>query len=100
VSPPSVIQPQSVTYASVSTPTYYSPASAGTAAPTSTTSTSTTIAPIGSHIPVPPSTLPLRTKAQSAYISPVFAALSGAGFFAAFLIMAGRFILTRPGRQR
>jgi hypothetical protein len=30
----------------------------------------------------------------------VFAALSGAGFFVAFLIMAGRFILTRPGRKR
>jgi hypothetical protein len=33
-------------------------------------------------------------------VSPVFAALSGAGFFVAFLIMAGRFIITRPGRHR
>jgi len=66
----------------------------------STTTTSTTIAPIGGRIPVPPSTLPLSTKAQSAHVSPVFAALSGAGFFVAFVIMASRFVLTRPGRTR
>jgi hypothetical protein len=30
----------------------------------------------------------------------VFAALSGAGFFVAFIIMAGRFVMTRPGRKR
>jgi hypothetical protein len=62
--------------------------------------TSTTLSPIGGHIPVPPSTLPLRTKAQSAHVSPVFPALSGAGFFVAFAIVAGRLVATRPGRKR
>jgi hypothetical protein len=33
-------------------------------------------------------------------VSPIFAALSGVGFFAALLIMAGRFVMTRPGRPR
>jgi hypothetical protein len=79
-------------------PAYY-PTVPITPAPTTTT-TSTTIAPIDGRIPVPPSTLPLRTKTQSAHVSPVLAALSGAGFFVAFLIMAGRFILTRSGRRR
>ncbi|HEY3810757.1 MAG TPA: hypothetical protein VGL49_04915 [Acidimicrobiales bacterium] len=69
-----------------------------TTAPTTTTS-STTIAPIGGHLSVPPSTLPLRTKTQSAHVSPVFAALSGAGFFVALVIMATRFVLTRPRRK-
>ena len=95
-SPSTVFQPPPVTYAYLTTPTYYYPPPSTTAAPTTT---STTIAPIGGHLPVPPSTVPLRTKAQSAHVSPVFAALSGAGFLAAFLIMAGRFILTRPGRK-
>ena len=94
-SPSTVFQRPPVTYAYLTTPTYYYPPPSTTAAPT----TSTTIAPIGGHLPVPPSTVPLRTKAQSAHISPVFAALSGAGFLAAFLIMAGRFIPTRPGRK-
>jgi hypothetical protein len=44
--------------------------------------------------------VPLRTKAQSAHVSPVFAAFSIAGFFVALVIMATRFVLTRPRRQR
>jgi hypothetical protein len=65
-----------------------------------TSTTSTTIAPIGNRIPVAPSTLPLTTKAQNAHVSPVFAALSGAGFFVALVIMGTRFVLSRPGRKR
>jgi hypothetical protein len=45
---------------------------------------------------VTPSTVPLTTKQQSSHVSPVFAALSGAGFFVALLIMGVRFLLTRP----
>jgi hypothetical protein len=68
--------------------------------PVSTAVTTTTLPSIGSHLPVPPSTVPLRTKAQSAHVSPVFAAFSIAGFFVALVIMATRFVLTRPRRQR
>jgi hypothetical protein len=50
-------------------------------------------------LPVAPSTLPFTTKQQSSHVSPVFAALSGAGFFAALLIVGVRFLLTRPGRR-
>jgi hypothetical protein len=48
---------------------------------------------------VPPSTLPLRTKTQSAHVSPVYAALSGAAFFVVLVIMAIRFVQTRPKRK-
>jgi hypothetical protein len=84
------------------TPRHYVPRRAPVAtAPTTSTSstTATTIAPIGGHIPVPPSTLPLRTKVPSTHVSPIFAWLSGAGFFVALVIMATRFVLTRPGRR-
>jgi hypothetical protein len=64
-----------------------------------TTTTSTTIAAIGGHLPVPPSTVPFRTKAQSSHVSPVFAALSGGGFFVALVMMVTRFIMTRPKRN-
>ncbi len=93
--------PPPATYYYRTAPTYSYSTVPLTAAPTSTTPpTPTTIAPIGGHIPVPPSTLPLRTKTQSAHVSPVFPALSGVGFFVAFLIVAGRFVMTRPGRKR
>jgi hypothetical protein len=66
-----------------------------TTAPT----TLTTIPGIGGHLPVSPQTLPFATKQQSSHVSPVFAALSGAGFFVALLIAGVRFLLTRPRRQ-
>jgi hypothetical protein len=72
--------------------------------PTTTTvpppATTTTIVAIGGHLPPPPSTVPLTTKGTSAHVSPVFAALSGAGFFVAFVIMATRFLITSPRRHR
>ena len=61
--------------------------------------TLTTIPPIGGHLPVSPQTLPFATKQQSSHVSPVFAALSGVGFFVALLIAGVRFLLTRPGKQ-
>jgi hypothetical protein len=66
--------------------------------PTSST-TSTTIAPLGGHVPASPSTVPLTTKGTSAHVSPFFAILSGAGFLVAILIVSGRFISTRPRRR-
>ena len=67
-----------------------------------TVATTTTLAPIpgiGGHLPVSASTLPFTTKQQSSHVSPVFAALSGAGFFIALIIIGVRFLLTRPGRR-
>ncbi|HEX6395473.1 MAG TPA: hypothetical protein VFZ97_18710 [Acidimicrobiales bacterium] len=61
--------------------------------------TLTTIPPIGGHLPVSPQTLPFATKQQSSHVSPVFAALSGVGFFVALLIAGLRFLLTRPRKQ-
>ena len=62
--------------------------------------TSTSLPSIRNRIPVPPSTVPLQTRAPSAHISPVFPALSGAGFFVALVIMASRFVMTRPRRRQ
>ena len=85
---------------SVPLPTYPYPVYTGpTVTLRTTTTTSTTIAAIGNRLPVTPSTLPFSTKSQSAHVSPVFAALSGAGFLVAFVIMAVTFVLTRPGRK-
>ena len=91
---PSYTVPRTVEYPRYTAPVSVAPAtSPPTAAPT-------TIAPIGTHLSVPPSTLPLYTKAQNAHVSPVFAALSGVGFFLAAVIMATRFVMTRPRRRR
>lgn len=57
----------------------------------------TTIAPIGNSLPVSPVTLPLRTQGSNAHVSPVFAILSGIGFFIALVIVIGRLVITRPG---
>jgi hypothetical protein len=62
--------------------------------------TSTSLPSIRNRIPVPPSTVPLQTRAPSAHISPVFPALSGAGFFLALVIMTTRFVMTRPRRRQ
>lgn len=86
-------------YPTYTPPTYTSPLySPPTRLLPTTLPTTTTIAPLGGHLPVPPSTLPLLTKGDSSHVSPVYAALSGAGFFVALCIMAGRWILTRPRR--
>lgn len=69
-------------------------AAPATAAPTIA---ATTIAPIGNSLPVSPVTLPLRTKGSNAHVSPVFAILSGIGFFLALVIVIGRLVVTRPG---
>ena len=45
----------------------------------------------------PPSTLPLTTKEQSGHVNPVFAELSGVGFFIALVLMAVQAVLTRRG---
>jgi hypothetical protein len=47
-----------------------------------------------------PSTLPLATKGTSAHVNPIFAMLSGAGFFVALMIVTGRLVITRPRRVR
>jgi hypothetical protein len=67
---------------------------------TSVPVTSTTILSIAGHLPVTSSTVPFTTKGTSAHVDALFAWLSGAGFLAALLIMAGRFVMTRPRRTR
>lgn len=66
------------------------------AAPTTTSSTLPSI--VGGNLPVTPSTVPFTTKEQSSHVSPAFAALSGAGLFVALVIVAVRFITSRPPR--
>jgi hypothetical protein len=65
-----------------------------------TTPVPTTVAPFGDQLPVSPSTLPLTTKRPSAHVDPIFAMLSGVGFFVAVVILVAQFVLTRPGRRR
>lgn len=67
---------------------------------TSTSTSSTTlVAPLGPQLPRPQATVPLSTKGTSGHVDPVFAMLSGAGFFLALLIMVGSFLMSRPSRQ-
>lgn len=75
------------------TPPTYSKQPPTTPAPTTTT----TIAPLGSSLPVSPVTLPLLTKGSNAHVNPVFATLSGIGFLVALVIVAGRLFVTRTG---
>ena len=70
------------------------PASASPA--TAVPAPATTLAPLGTHLAPPPSTLPLTDKPPSAHVSGVLAVLSGAGFAVALLIMAVQYVLTRP----
>ncbi len=63
-----------------------------------TSTTSTTIAAIGTKLPRVAATLPLTTKGTNAHVNPVFAMLSGAGFFLALVIIVGRFLASRPKR--
>lgn len=60
------------------------------------TTTASTLPSIGGNLPVTPSTVPFTTKQQSSHVSPVFGALSGAGFFVALVIVLVRFISSRP----
>jgi hypothetical protein len=65
-----------------------------TVAPAPTTTT--TVAPLGGPgLPAPPSTLPLTTKKQNGHVNPVFAELSGVGFFIALVLMGTQAVLTR-----
>jgi hypothetical protein len=69
-----------------------------TGSTTSTSSTtSTTLAGIGGRVPAEQATVPLPTHGTNGHVNPVYAMLSGAGFFAALVIMAGRFFYTRRG---
>jgi len=62
------------------------------------TTTATTLPSIGANLPVTPSTVPFTTKTQSSHVSPMFAELSGAGFFLALVIVGLRLFMTRRGR--
>lgn len=106
-SPPTT-RPPATTAAPTTTPATTAPSKTAPATrPThittpTTAGTTTTVAPIpgiGGHLPVSASTLPFTTKQQSAHVNPVFAALSGAGFVVALVIIGVRFLLTRPGRR-
>jgi len=70
-----------------------------TVASSTTSTTNTTLPSIGGNLPVTPSTVPFTTKQQSSHVSPVFAALSGIGFFLALIIVAVRFWITRPPHE-
>jgi hypothetical protein len=72
---------------------------AGVTTPATPTPTYTTIPSIRNQIPVPPSTVPLQTRAMSTHISPVFPALSGAGFFVALVMVTTRVVMTRARRK-
>jgi hypothetical protein len=63
-------------------------------APTTTATTLPSI--VNGNLPVTPSTVPFTTEQQSSHVSPVFAALSGAGLFVALVIVGVRFITSRP----
>ena len=97
---PHQVTPQPVTPQPVYTPPVvtqpYVPV-ATTAAPTTT---STTIAPIGNRLPAPAVTLPLITRGSNGHVNPLFAILSGVGFFVALVIMATTYVLTRSKRGR
>jgi hypothetical protein len=45
-------------------------------------------------------TLPLTTKSSNAHVKPLYAWLSGIGFLVALLVVAGRFVTSRPKRRR
>ncbi|HET6915640.1 MAG TPA: hypothetical protein VFH56_06070 [Acidimicrobiales bacterium] len=77
----------------------FNPTSRTTIPASTTSTTNTTLPSIGGNLPVTPSTVPFTTKQQSSHVSPVFAALSGIGFFLALIIVAVRFWFTRPPRQ-
>ena len=98
---PATTSPAQTTTTTRSTVRTLAPYTGQTYPPTTTAppTTLTTIPAIGGHLPVSPQTLPFATKQQSSHVSPVFAALSGAGFFVALLIAGVRFLLTRPRRQ-
>jgi hypothetical protein len=84
-----------------SPPTYrynYTPATVPAPTAPPTVAPSTTIAPLGNRLPVSPSTLPFATKAQNAHVAPVFAALSGGGFFVALVIVGICFVRSRSPR--
>lgn len=70
----------------------------GTTPPTSV-APPTTIAGIAGRLPPAPSTVPFRTRAQSARVDPLLAKLSLGGFALFLLLVATQVVLTRPGRR-
>lgn len=91
----------SPTYSRHSSTTYhgYSTATVTTTPTTIAPTTTSTVAPLPGQIKAPPSTLPLTTKRQSGHVSPVFAELSGVGFFAFLVLLGVQAALTRKGRR-
>lgn len=71
----------------------------GTTTTTVAPTTTSTVAPLPGNLAPTPSTLPLTYKKQSGHVSPVFAALSGAGFAIALILLATQAVLTRKGRH-
>lgn len=101
-SPPATTAPPQTSPATTATPRTIAPTRQTYITTPTTAATTTTVAPIpgiGGHLPVSASTLPFTTKQQSAHVNPVFAALSGAGFLVALVIIAVRFLFTRSGRR-
>ncbi|MDQ6839755.1 MAG: hypothetical protein M3137_15870 [Actinomycetota bacterium] len=92
-------RPRSTYTTRQSPPTYNSQTTASTAPATTApaTTTTSTVAPLPGGIPVSPSTLPLTTKNQNGHVNPVFAELSGVGFFIALALIAVQAVLTRRG---
>lgn len=87
------------TYTTRQSPTTsYSRSTASTDTTTTTPAPTTTVAPLGGPgLPAPPSTLPLTTKKQNGHVNPVFAELSGVGFFIVLVLIAVQALLTRRG---
>lgn len=79
------------------TPTTYQSSVTAAATTSPPTVTTTTIAPLGNSLPVSPVTLPLVTRGSNAHVNPVFAMLSGIGFFIAVVIVGARLFSTRAG---
>ena len=99
-SPVTTYRPRTTYTTRPSPTTGYSRSTAATDTTTTTVAptTTTTVAPLGGGgILAPPSTLPLTTKEQSGHVNPVFAELSGVGFFIALVLIAVQAVLTRRG---
>lgn len=92
-----VTAPRVVAPVPANAPPTYSTYTTAQATTTVAPTTTTTIAPLGNSLPASPATLPLRTTGSNAHVNPVFAVLSGIGFFVALLIVAGRLLVTRSG---
>ena len=97
---PHTVTPQPVTPQPVYIPPVVTQPYVPVATTAATTTTSTTIAPIRNRLPPPAVTLPLITRGSNGHVNPLFAILSGVGFFLALVIMATTYVLTRSKRGR